>query len=347
MSTQMMLPPYLDAPAPARIGRAQGPSRRIGDPAPTGASARTSSATPPPAGRDTLRDPARLAALRRAAQIDGPGQRVLDSLTALATRALRAPVAAVTLVDTERQILVSVTGLQSWWARIGETPIEYSFCRHVVATGSPLVIPDTRASPLAAGNPFVSELGVRAYAGSPVWTREGHCLGAFAVLALEARVWSPAELEILDELAIAAALEFARAIGQEGNPKAAAIRDLPAVEPSPPAGVPAPDIVRAVPAVDHPERTVVAGTNVMLRLWHELHERRVVRVGLVYLGVSWLIIDVASEVLPPLGVPEYTHALIILAVALGFPIVLATAWAFDLTPDGITLAEERRPEAKA
>jgi adenylate cyclase len=71
------------------------------------------------------------------------------------------------------------------------------------------------------------------------------------------------------------------------------------------------------------------------KLWSELRRRRVIRVVVVYVIVGWVIIEVASTVLPPMDLPGWTVKLVIVLVALGFPIAAVMAWMFDLGPHGI------------
>lgn len=71
------------------------------------------------------------------------------------------------------------------------------------------------------------------------------------------------------------------------------------------------------------------------KLWSELLRRRVIRVAVVYIVVGWVVIEVASTVLPPMDLPGWTVKLVIVLVALGFPIAAVMAWMFDLGPDGV------------
>src|SRR5262249_43392939 len=73
-------------------------------------------------------DPARLAALRRLALLDRPAEPSFDRLTRMAARVLRAPVALVSLVDSQRQFFASCVGVAEPWATTRETPLSYSFC---------------------------------------------------------------------------------------------------------------------------------------------------------------------------------------------------------------------------
>lgn len=276
----------------------------------------------------------RLESVRQASRLDGDTRRAVDGLTALATRVLGVPVALVTLVAADRQFLLSVRGLNGWWPRLGETPIEYSLCRHVVATGTRLVIPDTRVDPLSADNPLVLETGVRAYAGSPVRARDGLCLGAFAALSFAPRAWAESDLAILDELAALAGLEIARAMQRASSHARSSAPDAAPTERH--------GATASTARHDSAPVPVVASTNALLRFWSELQTRRVVRVVVVYLAAAWLVINVSSEVLPPLGLPDSVQTLIVLLAALGLPLVSATAWAFDLTDSGIVRAPVSR-----
>ena len=67
----------------------------------------------------------------------------------------------------------------------------------------------------------------------------------------------------------------------------------------------------------------------------ELKRRNVFRVGAAYAIVAWLLIEVASVILPALRLPEWTLTFLVFLLAIGFPIALIFAWAFELTPEGI------------
>ncbi len=66
------------------------------------------------------------------------------------------------------------------------------------------------------------------------------------------------------------------------------------------------------------------------KLFAELQRRRVIRVAIVYAVVGWIIIQVASTVVAPLNLPEWSVKLVIVLVGLGFPIALVIGWTFDL-----------------
>lgn len=67
----------------------------------------------------------------------------------------------------------------------------------------------------------------------------------------------------------------------------------------------------------------------------ELQRRRVIRVLVLYAVVGWIVVEVASTVLPALNLPAWTVTLVIVLVGLGLPIALILAWALDIGPNGV------------
>ena len=67
----------------------------------------------------------------------------------------------------------------------------------------------------------------------------------------------------------------------------------------------------------------------------ELRRRRVIRVAIVYAIAGWVVIEVASTMLPGLNLPQWTVTLVIALVVLGFPIIFLMGWMFDLGPCGV------------
>src|SRR6187402_3742309 len=72
-----------------------------------------------------------------------------------------------------------------------------------------------------------------------------------------------------------------------------------------------------------------------MSLFEELKRRKVFKVGVGYLVVAWLIIQVASIGFPTFEAPPWALRVFILVLLLGFPISLLFAWAFDVTPEGL------------
>src|SRR6266849_2923361 len=72
----------------------------------------------------------------------------------------------------------------------------------------------------------------------------------------------------------------------------------------------------------------------------ELKRRNVYKVAVAYAIVGWLLVQIATQVFPFLEIPNWVVRLVIALVAVGFPIALVIAWAFEVTPEGIKRAED-------
>lgn len=157
---------------------------------------------------EVLTNPQRLRQLRATGLLDAPTEEAFDRLTRLAGKLLRAPLSTVTLVDDDRQFYMSCTGFPEPLATLRETPLEFSFCRHTVVLGKPLIIPDVRDHPLVGDNPAIGEFGVTAYAGIPLLSADGHALGTLCVMDFEIRNWTADEVSSLTDLAAAVSTEI-------------------------------------------------------------------------------------------------------------------------------------------
>jgi TolB-like protein/Tfp pilus assembly protein PilF len=71
----------------------------------------------------------------------------------------------------------------------------------------------------------------------------------------------------------------------------------------------------------------------------ELKRRNVYKVAVAYAVVGWLIAQVATQIFPFLEIPNWVVRLVIVLIAIGFPIALVIAWAFETTPQGIKRTE--------
>src|SRR6266516_7758725 len=81
----------------------------------------------------------------------------------------------------------------------------------------------------------------------------------------------------------------------------------------------------------------------------ELKRRNVYKVAIAYGVVAWLLIQIATQVFPFFEIPNWTVRLVVLLIAIGFPIALIIAWAFELTPEGLkrTEAADATPAARS
>src|SRR5689334_10402821 len=97
---------------------------------------------------DVIRDPQRLAALRRLNILDTPVEPAFDRLTKLASKILKAPISMVSLIDADRQFMKSAVGLPESLAPSRELPLSHSLCKHTVETGRPLLVENAPEHPL-------------------------------------------------------------------------------------------------------------------------------------------------------------------------------------------------------
>jgi TolB-like protein/cytochrome c-type biogenesis protein CcmH/NrfG len=72
----------------------------------------------------------------------------------------------------------------------------------------------------------------------------------------------------------------------------------------------------------------------------ELKRRNVYKVAVAYAVVSWLLIQIATQVFPFFEIPNWAVRLVVLLLILGFPVALILSWAFEITPEGIKRESE-------
>jgi diguanylate cyclase (GGDEF)-like protein len=112
-----------------------------------------------------------------------PLEERFERITRLAQRALNLPVAAITLVEGERQWFKSVAG----WG-ISELPLDKSLCREVLTTGTEIIVEDTLHDLYLMDNPYVRKKPkFRFYAGYPIKDSDGSTVGTFCVMDVKPR----------------------------------------------------------------------------------------------------------------------------------------------------------------
>ncbi|WP_183101360.1 sensor domain-containing phosphodiesterase [Nocardioides pelophilus] len=149
----------------------------------------------------------RLESLRSYGLLDTPREQAYDDLVQLASALLDTPMAAVSLVDRDRQWFKASVGMD-----INETPRDEAFCAYVAASGEPLVVPDALADPRFRDFELVKG-GLRSYAGVPLVGRDGLPLGALCVADTRPRRFGSRALKVQQVLAdqVAARMELSRA----------------------------------------------------------------------------------------------------------------------------------------
>jgi DNA-binding response OmpR family regulator len=139
----------------------------------------------------------RLEAVRRLGLLDTRAEERFDRHARIAAAALDAPIALITLVDRDRQWFKSHLGFD-----FSETPRDIGFCSHAVLADAPLVVADALQDDRFADNPaVVGDPHVRFYAGVPLHSSDGSCVGAFCIVDRKPRRLSPAQLRMLEDIA--------------------------------------------------------------------------------------------------------------------------------------------------
>jgi GAF domain-containing protein len=163
----------------------------------------------------------RLATLRRYEVLDTPPEERFDRITRLAAHLFEAPVAQITLVDTDRQWAKSTVGVDRAAA---ECARENSWCARVIETPGVEVVEDVAQDARFAGSRFATESHrARFYAAAPLTTAGGMRLGTLCVFDTQPRPAVSNEKKVLlrdlaatvvDELELRRSLEDTRAAEQ-------------------------------------------------------------------------------------------------------------------------------------
>lgn len=83
-----------------------------------------------------------------------------------------------------------------------------------------------------------------------------------------------------------------------------------------------------------------------MSLYSELRRRNVFRVAAAYVIAAWVIAQVASTVAEPLNLPEWFESLVLVLLAVGFPIALLLGWVFELTSEGVKTSTAEFPPSQ-
>ena len=155
----------------------------------------------------------RLASLHALDVLDSAPEAQFDALVSAAAFVTGAPIALLSLVDSGRQWFKANIGLP----RLSGTPRDIAFCAHTILQHEVLEVRDTLRDARFINNPLVTgPLGIRFYAGAPVRLEDGSCVGSLCVMDRAPRRLSPEQVDILLQLAqaAAAALSGRRAVQQ-------------------------------------------------------------------------------------------------------------------------------------
>jgi diguanylate cyclase (GGDEF)-like protein len=152
----------------------------------------------------------RLAALRSYEVLDTACEEAFDGLVHLAAQISGCPIAAISLIDDDRQWFKARHGIAA-----AETPRDEALCAHaVLQPGEPLCVPDARIDPRFSDNPAVMAGEVVSYLGVPLVTPDGQAIGTLCVADRRPRLHDERVVEGLCSVARAtlATLEVRRAL---------------------------------------------------------------------------------------------------------------------------------------
>ena len=154
---------------------------------------------------------ARLQALLSYDILDTACEHAFDDLARTAARLTGSPVALISLIDAERQWFKARQGFAPT-----ETPRDQAFCGYAILDpGQQLVVPDATEDARFADNPLVTRApNIRAYAGTPLVSPQGHALGTLCVIDTVPRRFDEEQLATLRSLAqaVGTTLELRRAL---------------------------------------------------------------------------------------------------------------------------------------
>ncbi len=149
-------------------------------------------------------EPQRLQALRELLILDTPPEERFDRIVRFAASEFDAPMAMISLVDSDRQWFKASVGLD-----VCETSRDTSFCSHVVHDRRMLLVKNVLQDPRFFDNPFVRGAPhVRFYVGAPLQLKSGAIVGTLCVLDTRERDFDAVDRSILDALRTLAVAEL-------------------------------------------------------------------------------------------------------------------------------------------
>lgn len=129
--------------------------------------------------------------------LDSDQEPVFDRLTQFAQAVARTSMAAISLIDEDRQWFKSSIGLP-----VQQTDRVISFCTHTIKQDHPFIVEDATLDPLFRDNPLVTGPPyIHFYAGFPLITSDGYRIGSLAVMDEQPRRINQSRLSILQMLA--------------------------------------------------------------------------------------------------------------------------------------------------
>lgn len=139
----------------------------------------------------------RLADLHALGILDTPAEQPYDGIAEIAAALFEVPYAALGFVDEARHWFKAC-----WGTKIRQTSRRIAFCRYTILSAQTMIVEDLAEDERFKNHPLVTgALGARFYAGAPLVTHAGQCVGTLCLLDVRPRTFSPEQERLLERLA--------------------------------------------------------------------------------------------------------------------------------------------------
>lgn len=156
--------------------------------------------------RARINDPQRVTSVTRVRERQPAQQVFLDMICRSTATALKSPRSVITLVDADSQTFIAhhITDddphAKEAWGMHG-IPLSSTYCQFTIASAQTLVIQNARLDPLVKDNPCTTQLGMKAYLGTPVCSKEGFPVGSLCVFEFTPRKWTRRDIATIESFA--------------------------------------------------------------------------------------------------------------------------------------------------
>lgn len=153
--------------------------------------------------RATINDPIRLESMEEVRRRLTGQHAFLDMICKSTAVALKSPRSVITLIDAESQTFIAHHAVNEEEDTDYDTelPLSSTYCQFTVAADRTLVINNARVDPLVKDNPCTTDLGMRAYLGTPVCSKEGFPVGSLCVFDFTPRRWDRRDIAVIEAFA--------------------------------------------------------------------------------------------------------------------------------------------------
>ncbi|PTE19384.1 sensor domain-containing diguanylate cyclase [Cereibacter changlensis JA139] len=139
----------------------------------------------------------RIAALQRYEILDTAPEEEFESIISLLMSVFKAPVAAISLLDVDRQWFKASGGIGA-----AEVPRSASACEQVIRSGQVVAVEDARRDErFSAIGSFAAIERCQSYLGAPITTPDGYNIGSICIMGVEPRRFSSADHEVMRSFA--------------------------------------------------------------------------------------------------------------------------------------------------